>query len=58
MTDENRPMTDENSEIDHFKLGNDAMQDNRLDAAIAEFKEALKNNAEFEVVDHLILISH
>jgi superkiller protein 3 len=40
-------MTDQNNEVDHFELGNIAMQDNRLDAAIAEFKEALKNNAEF-----------
>jgi len=40
-------MTDQDNVIDHFELGNIAMQDNRLDAAIAEFKEALKSNAEF-----------
>jgi tetratricopeptide (TPR) repeat protein len=40
-------MTDQNKVVDHFELGNIAMQDNRLDAAIAEFKEALKSNAEF-----------
>jgi tetratricopeptide (TPR) repeat protein len=40
-------MTDQNKVVDHFELGNIAMQDNRLDVAIAEFKEALKSNAEF-----------
>jgi superkiller protein 3 len=40
-------MTDENKVVDHFELGNIAMQDNRHDAAIAEFKEAVKINPEF-----------
>ncbi len=40
-------MTDQNNVVDHFELGNIAMQDNRPDAAIAEFKEALKINPEF-----------
>ena len=40
-------MTDQDQVVDHFELGNTAMQNNQYDVAVEEFKEALKIKPEF-----------
>ena len=39
--------TNQEDIVDHFKLGNSALADNRLETAIEEFREALKSKKDF-----------
>jgi Flp pilus assembly protein TadD len=40
-------MTDKENVVDHFELGNAALADNKLETAVAEFREALKSREDF-----------